>query len=293
MAVNRSALQASRKSVTYLSMPKFARFVTSHIDEKGRIADLGSGPGNLWKNAPHLKSRVFSIDVVPNKGLSARGSSSALPFRDGSFDHVVSTFALEYMDRHKALSEMRRITRKNGKLILLLHHPDGPVIKSARQAYSAFGQLINLLKRIQRNNFETREVDEVLRSMAGQFPDFPETEHADLEATHLRASLLAQPINRWGIIFYGMLLAKEAALRKGKAGFKRLGPEIASALERFRLFREVEAPLGGEKPTVFSTRKSIAGTLRSHGFVPSKIREISDGESSWAMKAFGVVARKV
>lgn len=50
------------------------------------------------------------------------GNVKAMPFEDDSFDTVVDTFGLEYVcEPEKALKEMRRVCKKNGRILVLAH----------------------------------------------------------------------------------------------------------------------------------------------------------------------------
>lgn len=49
------------------------------------------------------------------------GDVKSMPFSDSSFDTVIDTFGLEYVyEPEKALKEMRRVCKKNGRILLLL-----------------------------------------------------------------------------------------------------------------------------------------------------------------------------
>ena len=48
------------------------------------------------------------------------GESEQLPFPDDSFDSVVETFGMEsYLDPTKVLSEMKRVCKKDGRILLM------------------------------------------------------------------------------------------------------------------------------------------------------------------------------
>jgi SAM-dependent methyltransferase len=106
------------------------------VDERGRLLDVGAGTGTLaWKAA----SRWPGVSVVASDasdGMLTLASGRAedagwgperlsvvvadvgeLPFETGSFDAVVSSFALQLVpDRLAALSEIRRVLRPGGML---------------------------------------------------------------------------------------------------------------------------------------------------------------------------------
>ena len=101
---------------------------------KGEILEIGFGTGmNLLYYPAHVR-RITGVDININMHSKAekRLKSSAikvdyhtlnaesLPFSDHTFDTVVSTFTLcSINDIHRALSEIARVLRLNGRFFLL------------------------------------------------------------------------------------------------------------------------------------------------------------------------------
>jgi ubiquinone/menaquinone biosynthesis C-methylase UbiE len=131
--------------------PRFYDFVVCHkgFDEQrpvllqkaqGKILEIGIGTGlNLYFYPEHV-AEITAIDPNPGmerqiraklKGkLHGRGmkvnfflaGAENLPFKDTSFDTVVSTITMcTIPDLQKALSEIRRVLRPQGRLIFLDH----------------------------------------------------------------------------------------------------------------------------------------------------------------------------
>ena len=101
----------------------------------GDVLEVAVGTG---LNLPHYPAgtTVTGLDLSPEMLEIARqrlgeigrdvtlkeGDAHALPFADGSFDTVVCTYALcNIPDPNRALSEMKRVLRPGGKLILVDH----------------------------------------------------------------------------------------------------------------------------------------------------------------------------
>ncbi|MBX3462867.1 MAG: class I SAM-dependent methyltransferase [Planctomycetes bacterium] len=105
-----------------------------------RVLDVAAGNGNASLAAARRHCEVVSTDYVP--ALLERGrerataerlpiefrvaDAEALPFADGSFDVVVSTFGVMFTpDQERAASEMLRVCRRNGRIGLANWTPDG------------------------------------------------------------------------------------------------------------------------------------------------------------------------
>jgi ubiquinone/menaquinone biosynthesis C-methylase UbiE len=105
-----------------------------------RVLDVAAGNGNATLAAARRWCDVTSTDYVP--ALLERGreraaadhltvefreaDAEALPFGDGSFDAVVSTFGVMFTpDQDKAASELARVCRAGGKIGLANWTPQG------------------------------------------------------------------------------------------------------------------------------------------------------------------------
>lgn len=56
---------------------------------------------------------------IGNEAVIIQGSAQALPFGDGSFDSVVSTFPSEYIYDPNTIAEVARVLRTGGRLIVI------------------------------------------------------------------------------------------------------------------------------------------------------------------------------
>lgn len=106
-----------------------------------RVLDVAAGNGNVTLAAARRWCEVTSTDYVP--ALLERGreraaaerlhgiefreaDAEALPFDDGSFDAVVSTFGCMFTPNPaRAASEMLRVCRPGGKIAMANWTPDG------------------------------------------------------------------------------------------------------------------------------------------------------------------------
>jgi SAM-dependent methyltransferase len=113
-----------------------------------RVLDVGCGAGQ--ELAPFLAecagappgSRLgVGVDLAPDVGRAGRelhtasatglrrppafvrGAAEALPFREAAFDVVICRLALPYTDNARSLTQIARVLRPGGVLILKIHHP--------------------------------------------------------------------------------------------------------------------------------------------------------------------------
>ena len=108
----------------------------------GRLLDGGSGPGVLARSLLQSRRHDFDVTVLDQspamieqcvdkaaggEGLHAYvGDLESLPFADGSFDVSVVTGALEYTNARTAISELSRVTRSGGMVIISMLNPLSP-----------------------------------------------------------------------------------------------------------------------------------------------------------------------
>ncbi|MFN8062227.1 MAG: class I SAM-dependent methyltransferase [Vicinamibacterales bacterium] len=105
-----------------------------------RVLDVAAGNGNATLAAARRGCVVTSTDYVP--ALLDRGAERAaadrlpvtfkvadaeqLPFADGSFDAVLSTFGVMFSpDQQRAASELARVCRRGGRIGLANWTPEG------------------------------------------------------------------------------------------------------------------------------------------------------------------------
>ena len=105
-----------------------------------RVLDVAAGNGNVTLAAARRYADVTSTDYVSSllekgaeraraEGLAVRfqvADLEDLPFDDGSYDIVVSTFGCMFAPNHpKAASEMMRVVRKGGRIGMANWTPEG------------------------------------------------------------------------------------------------------------------------------------------------------------------------
>jgi ubiquinone/menaquinone biosynthesis C-methylase UbiE len=105
-----------------------------------RVLDVACGNGNAALAAARRFARVTGVDYVPAlltrasaravaEGLTLdlrEGDAEALPFADGAFDVVLSTFGVMFApDQERSARELLRVCRHGGRIGLASWTPDG------------------------------------------------------------------------------------------------------------------------------------------------------------------------
>jgi SAM-dependent methyltransferase len=133
----------------------------SAIGSKVRILDVGCGAcQTLRVLEPDRPVTLFGVDIdlsplvvggrlALNEGVDlalARASATAMPYRDGAFDLLISRVALNYMHQQTALAEMSRVLRPGGFLFCRVENIwfDLWMLKRSRSAKALLAGLRNL-----------------------------------------------------------------------------------------------------------------------------------------------------
>lgn len=112
----------------------------AEISPRDRVLDVACGNGNAALAAARRFATVTGLDYVPAlldrararaaaDGLALelrQGDAEALPFDDGEFDAVLSTFGVMFTpDQPRAARELLRVCRPGGRIALANWTPDG------------------------------------------------------------------------------------------------------------------------------------------------------------------------
>ena len=111
-----------------------------------RVLDLGCGSGvDLASWGVTASDQVTGLDIdaqrlalakvrFPNRTYQ-QGPGECLPFEEESFDRVISTVALPYMNIQKTLAEIHRVLVPGGGLSLSLHLPSFTIAELLHHAF--------------------------------------------------------------------------------------------------------------------------------------------------------------
>jgi ubiquinone/menaquinone biosynthesis C-methylase UbiE len=194
--------------------PEFNRLFTTDsewlferlpLDAGDLVLDVAAGTGHVARRlAPNVRT-VVALDATramleqgraeaPPNVLFVQGDAAALPFLDGSFDVIVTRFAVHHFkDPRVQLAEMRRVLRPYGRLAVadLIAHPEAPDTQNRLErlrdpSHVRMLGLDELRTLVQTDDVEVRDVDRPLD------PWLDQTQPAPDAAAEIRAALRAE-----------------------------------------------------------------------------------------------------
>lgn len=114
------------------------RGFVADLPQEAALLDLATGDGRVlrWMRAVRGDLALKGIDLAPELPSAPEGTETLggiamekLPFEADSFDAAVSQFGFEYGDTVKVAAEMARVLKKGGKVGLMVHRGDGPILE--------------------------------------------------------------------------------------------------------------------------------------------------------------------
>lgn len=114
----------------------------AQLPPSGHLLDLATGDGRVmaWLRETRPDIVTTGVDLAPvlppaPEGTTTHGgvAMEKLPFAAGSFDTVVSQFGFEYGDCAATAAEIARVLAPGGRIALLTHRIDGPILAHNRE----------------------------------------------------------------------------------------------------------------------------------------------------------------
>ncbi|HYY74462.1 MAG TPA: methyltransferase domain-containing protein [Solirubrobacterales bacterium] len=126
--------------VTGHYLDKRTRFVLCQCPPPGRVLDVGCGTGAIAARLASAGYEVVGLD--PSQGMldvmrdrapevrAVHGSATEMPLDDGEFDLSLAVATMHHIARpdavRRALSEMVRVVRPGGRILVWDHNPRNP-----------------------------------------------------------------------------------------------------------------------------------------------------------------------
>ena len=107
------------------------------LPKGARVLDLGTGDGAVLRMLAEMRRdlALTGVDSAPtlpraSSGIKLRPNVPVekLPFSAASFDAVTSQFGYEYGDTARAAGELARVLKPSGRLLLIVHRSEGPIV---------------------------------------------------------------------------------------------------------------------------------------------------------------------
>ncbi len=111
------------------------------LPKSARLLDLATGDGRVlrWLIGARRDLKLTGIDLAPTLPPAPRGTKvragvpmEQLPFPAGRFQAVTSQFGFEYGDVDRVAAEIARVLAPKGKIGLMVHCGDGPILEQSR-----------------------------------------------------------------------------------------------------------------------------------------------------------------
>jgi demethylmenaquinone methyltransferase/2-methoxy-6-polyprenyl-1,4-benzoquinol methylase len=194
--------------------PLWRRFLVSRLPPgPSHVLDVATGTGLVARELRRRGYTVTGLDQSPEMLALARrrfgdgvelveASAEALPFADGSFDHLTVTYLLRYVDDPRAtLAELARVVRPGGVVASLEFGVPRGVARLLWDAYVGLG--LPIAGRLLANGW--REVGDFLwGSITGFWTAYPLEQQlawwqaAGLERVEVRRLSLGGGVVMWG-----------------------------------------------------------------------------------------------
>lgn len=158
------------------------RLLANGVSAPTRILDIGAGRGRITAGLDNPLIQVVSLEPTTLRAdrhkarqANVRAIAEEMPFKAGSFDKVIVSYALEYADRNRAVAEIKRVLKPGGKAVLLLHKKGSIYQRSIEMNVRSNAGVIEILTKLKSGRY--RKFAEILRDATktgvSENPEFP------------------------------------------------------------------------------------------------------------------------
>lgn len=122
------------------------KLIKKHLNVKGLVLDIGAGTGVAKKYFKNIILLDPSKEMLKKaKGKKVVAKAEKLPFKDKTFDAVISVTSLHHTNIKKAIKEIKRVSKPNTKYAFT-------ILKRSKSYL--------LIKQELKKNFKLKEIDE-------------------------------------------------------------------------------------------------------------------------------------
>ncbi len=198
------------------------------LEAGSRVLDLGTGGYAVPRLGQSVRQDLILTGVdyadvlpLPPAGVKVHAGTAleSLPFADGSVDVVTSQFAIEYADTAMAATELRRVLKAGGRVMIIAHHATGLVCQYNKSRLAALEDILEVdglvpmaleAKRagVAAEQATHRKLDGILRELWGRYGKAGVVG----EVLQLLAPMLLAPEGLGGL----ELLAEDLAMEAGR-----------------------------------------------------------------------------
>lgn len=153
--------KASRNKFNYGDRENIINFISKTHTEGSTVLEVGCGTGEILNSLPNdikytgVDVSQHAINLAKEKKhkytdfVVLKEDVDILPYKEGTFDYVVSVFSLEHFRYpQKYLKEMVRVLKNGGYIIILAPNLELPISRlNAVRHKSIFYNIILMLKR--------------------------------------------------------------------------------------------------------------------------------------------------
>ena len=252
------------------------------LPKNARVLDLATGDGMVLSQMLSARRDLKAIGIdrataLPKapRGIELRGGvdMAKLPFPDGRFAAVTSQFGFEYGDIAKIAPEIARVLHSAGRVALMTHRADGPIVAHNRKRREQIAWAIE----------EQDLPQKAKNSLALRRAGLAMLPKDVIEAPEKGAALHGQASAAWEIA--------EAIRRTLHLGRQDAPAQVAAVLDNIAMQAENElgriASLELAAETA-SDRDAVLGVMTDAGLQLVQERELVDGRYSSPFADFRV-----